>query len=119
MSRPSFENIYERVRKARTQRHLSQKDLARKLNLPQPRISELETKLKSGNMTEQFKLVADLAEQLGLSLMMIPNEIVADVQSKIQDFDIEQQFGSKSIFDQIFDDVADYEASDARSSVGF
>lgn len=119
MSRSSFENIYDRVRKARTQRHLSQNDLARKLNLPQPRISELETRLKSGNMTEQFKLVADLAEQLGLSLMMIPNEIVPDVQSKIQDFDIEQQFGSKSVFDQIFDDVTEYEASAAGTSVRF
>jgi transcriptional regulator with XRE-family HTH domain len=91
--------------------HISQKELAQRLNIPQPRISELETKLKSGNMTEQLKLIADLGEQLGLSLMMVPDELVPDVHSKIQDYDIEQEFGSKSIFDQIFDEVAEYEGS--------
>lgn len=112
MSADNFSvQIYDRVKSARAQRKLSQQELAKRLHVSQPRISELETKLRTGNVSDQVRLIAGVAEQLGMSLMLVPNELVPSVNSIIQDYEIEQRVGPKSIFDQIFDPAEEWEMS--------
>lgn len=66
---------------ARHRKGWSQTELGRRLGLPQPHISDIE----SGKITPRFKTLIDLVRVLGYDLLLLPRSLVPAVQALVRD----------------------------------
>ena len=102
---------YAAFKKAQAERGLSHTDLARRLQVHQPRLSEFEHRLKDGTVSAQMKMFLKVADELGFVVKLVPREVETDVDTRIRDFEIEKKVCSKSVFDEIFVEAAEFEAN--------
>lgn len=84
--------------------------LASQMGIPQPRLSELEGRMRNGNVSKQLELLLATAETLGLVAVLVPQGAVEHVKGAIDDYEIAQRIGRRSQFDEIYDEVAEEEA---------
>lgn len=68
--------LFDVLREARLNRHLSQQELARKLGLRQRQISDLER----GAMDSRLSTIQNVARALDLELMFIPRHLISAVE---------------------------------------
>jgi transcriptional regulator with XRE-family HTH domain len=66
---------------ARHRKGWSQAELGRRLGLPQPHISDIE----SGKITPRLNTLIDLVRVLGYDLLLVPSSLVPAVQALIRD----------------------------------
>jgi transcriptional regulator with XRE-family HTH domain len=66
---------------ARHRKGWSQTELGRRLGLPQPHISDIE----SGKITPRLKTLIDLVRVLGYDLLLVPRSLVPAVQGLVRD----------------------------------
>jgi transcriptional regulator with XRE-family HTH domain len=66
---------------ARHRRGWSQTELGRRLGLPQPHISDIE----SGKITPRLETLVDLVRVLGYDLLLVPRSLVPAVQALVRD----------------------------------
>ena len=69
-------NLFDVLREARLNRHLSQQELARKLGLRQRQISDLER----AAMDPRLSTILNVARALDLELMLIPRHLISAVE---------------------------------------
>jgi transcriptional regulator with XRE-family HTH domain len=91
---PRFEGLPEDLRRALVKaRHTNlwtQRDLARRVGLPQVHISALET----GKVAPRFNTLLDLVRILGFDLLLVPRPLVPAVQSLIRDSEHSESQGA-------------------------
>jgi transcriptional regulator with XRE-family HTH domain len=66
---------------ARHKKGWNQTELGRRLGLPQPHISDIE----SGKITPRLKTLIDLVRVLGYDLLLVPRSLVPAVQALVRD----------------------------------
>lgn len=103
-------DIYAQLKAAQDGQHVTQRSLAHDLGVPQPRLSEMEGRIKSGEVTKQMELLLLAADRLGLVPMLVPKDVVPAVKTVIQDYSVSQRIGRRSQFDQIWGEVAEEES---------
>ena len=85
INKTRFEGLPDDLRrnlvKARHTNRWTQRDLARRVGLPQVHISAIET----GKVTPRFNTLLDLVRVLGFDLLLVPRTLVPAVQSLIRD----------------------------------
>lgn len=109
-------SMYDQLKVAQRRLGKTQVGLAREIGVPQPRISEFETRMRDGEVTKQMELLILTAEKLGLVPMLVPEGALEQVTAAIQDYEIVERIGSKSVFDAIYDEVEEEQLSSAGMS---
>ncbi len=76
----SIEQIVSALKAARDDKQLTQRELSRKVRLPQSQISKIE----KGNVDLRLSSLVELSRALDLELMLVPRKLVPAVQSMIR-----------------------------------
>jgi|GEM_PF-1752330 len=92
--------LYQDFRKARMARGLQQEALARDLGVAQPRIAELEARLRDGKLTKQMQLFLRAAAAMGLVPVLVPAEVAEATRTT----DLGPMV--RSTWDEVFVDLA-------------
>src|SRR5438876_5567565 len=75
------EDMRRELKEARVKRGWSQRELGRRVGLPQMHISGIE----SGKIVPRYDTLLDLVRVVGQDLLMIPRELVPVVQALVRD----------------------------------
>lgn len=94
--------LYETFRQARSAKGIPQEALAQELHVSQPRVAEMEARLRDGRLTKQTALIFQTAAALGLVPMFIPAEAADRVAAVVQDAQAE---AVRSTWDEVFIDL--------------
>lgn len=100
--------IGEQLSRARSNRGLSQAQLAGRLGRDPARVSELERDLRSGRMgRDRLTLLADICDALDLVPMLVPRSRSADVRAILGESrpSAERGQGAPAAFDELFVDL--------------
>ncbi|MGE7156022.1 helix-turn-helix domain-containing protein [Methylorubrum rhodesianum] len=109
--------IHDTIRNARTAKGMPQEALAQSLGIPQPRIAELEARLRDGRPTKQVSLLLQAAAAVGLVPMFVPEEAVHAVKAAVEAAQMEPL---PSVWDEVFVDLSeDHEENEQPTALAF
>lgn len=103
-------SLAEQIRRRMSERRLTQRALAQSLDRPAPRISELLRGLERSEVRQdRLRLLSDLADALGLELVLAPVEKMEQVRKLLGETGdkIMTPHHPPSVFDELFIDLSD------------